>query len=480
MQRLFTFLLLFAMTGATAQTGIVWSAAQPVADNSFDNDYPRLAVDGAGEPLVVWGKLNTKQAMFARRSGTGFTTPIALNPAAIPVFTSAWAGPTLAAHGDTVYAVFKETPEHENYSYLTYSYDGGATFALPTRLDDLTTGLSRFPTVSTDDDGQPVVAFMKFDDNFLDARYVSVRSYDYGQSFTPEVLASGFSGGEVCDCCPAAVAVAGERVAVLYRDNLNNIRNTWSGLSTDGGLTFDEGVAVDEAEWFINQCPSSGPDAVIIGDTLYAVFMNGGGGTVRSYLSRTSLNTLQTAGNEPFSGSGIQNFPRIASYGNAVAIVLRQVDGPLRQIRLFFTPDITSGAPFAEEIVASGVVEQADVAVTATNVHVVWQDTDSGTVRFQTGTYDAASNIAMPVETPLQVFPNPLTAASAHVTLRVAPGKTIRCTLTDLTGRIVVQTTLPSDNNGDLWLKLPSVMPGTYLLRAVSDAQTWVTKLERI
>ena len=133
------------------------------------------------------------------------------------------------------------------------------------------------------------MAFMKFDPGFSKARYVVARSTDFGNSFLPDVPASRYSGGDVCDCCPASLITSGNTAAMLYRDNLNNLRSMWAGVSTDNCQTFPTGMSTDHTNWMINACPSSGPDGIIIGDSLYSVFMSGVTGDARCYLNAASL-----------------------------------------------------------------------------------------------------------------------------------------------------------------------------------------------
>jgi hypothetical protein len=76
----------------------------------------------------------------------------------------------------------------------------------------------------------------------------------------------------------------GNTVVMPYRDNDNNIRDTWVGVSNDGGASFTSGMDVDQQDWLIMACPSSGPDAFIIGDNIYSTYMSGASGIYFSLL----------------------------------------------------------------------------------------------------------------------------------------------------------------------------------------------------
>lgn len=99
------------------------------------------------------------------------------------------------------------------------------------------------PTVIVDDMGNQIVGFMKFNTGFGDARWVITKSTDMGNSFATDVKVSGWSapGAPVCDCCPSLVGCEGNNVALVNRDNNNNIRDTWAGISNEVALHLIQG-----------------------------------------------------------------------------------------------------------------------------------------------------------------------------------------------------------------------------------------------
>ncbi len=377
---------------AFAQNGITWDPSIDVAASSFSNLHPRIVTDRSGNPMLIWGKTSSKQLHFSRWDSVtaSFTSPILINPSSIPIFAAGWAGPDIASFGDTVYIVMKVTPEDTGHMYLAKSFDAGMSFDTPVKIDNLIDSISRFPTVATDSSGNPVIGYMNFQPGFTDASYVVLKSNDYGNSFLNPVLASQYSGGDVCDCCPASIVTLGNTAVMLYRDNLNNFRTMWAGVSTDNCQSFPNGISVDHTNWIINACPSSGPDGVIIGDSLYTIFMSGFSGDSRCYLNAASLSQMNSGLDEPLTGfvPGLsnQNFPRISRAGNKVGIVCRQSVNGTDEVALFYSDDITSIRPGqAYDTVASGVIDNCDITMTEDAVYVVWQDNNSGTVKFRKG-----------------------------------------------------------------------------------------------
>jgi hypothetical protein len=469
MNKAITFLLTFLLLAAigSAQTGINWMMGMNIASSATGNAHPRITVDRSGNPLVLWN--HSMDAMFSRWNGTAFTAPVPLNPQGIDIAGAAWMGPDIASHGDTVYVVFKQIPEASDtcHIFCVHSYDGGMTFSTPVRIDYIADSISRFPTVATDEIGNPVVAFMKFDNTFMDARWVVTRSTDFGNTFSVDVKASGWSSAAstVCDCCPGAVVSSGSTVAMLYRDNNNNIRDTWAGISTDTGAVFSGGMPIDQHNWSVFTCPATGPDGVIIGDTLYAVFMNGIGGTSLAYMSASSVSTMTGMQGveltDGITGLSMQSYPRIASDGTAMAVVWKQVVNGGDECMLRFTNDISNGLPAAYDTVDLGNVVNADVAISNGNVYVVWQDGGSGTVKFRNGTFNSTTGIPMPgAEHSFSVFPNP---ASAAVIIRSTHAMD-EIRITNVYGQTVFHSASPAKE-----IQLNLADAGIYFVTAVSN-----------
>jgi Secretion system C-terminal sorting domain len=482
MKKLLSFccaLLLFSAL-STAQSQIAWSAEKNVAPAASGNDHPRMVLSRSGNPMIVWN--DASRCMFSRWNGTAFANPVMLNPAQITVAGADWMGPDIAAHGDTVYVVFKQTPEvsSDAHIYCMRSFDAGVTFSAPVQVDNIPDNVSRFPTVGTDDDGHPIVGFMKFDAGFGDPRWVVARSNDHGLTFSADVKASGWSeaGALICDCCPGAVTSSGNTVAMLYRDNKSNLRDTWVGISTDKGNSFTHGLAIDQQNWQIFSCPSTGPDGVILGDTLYSIFMNGASGKNLIYFSKVAVSA--PSGNPAipvtgtFSGLSQQNFPRIAGEGNALAIAWVQTVSGSKQCVLQFTNKKANGFPATYDTIALANVVNCDVALGNGKIFVVWQDGNSGTMKYRSGAYVNTSAVAEPAtENGLTVSPNP-----SNGLVQVQSDAVIeKVVVLDMQGRVVYETT-PGANRFELALAGSArASTGIYLVLVTVGGHTVLRKV---
>lgn len=416
MKHFFTLLALVFCLSANAQ--ITWNMGMNISTNTNGNMHPRMALDRLGNPLVVWGKMSDESVYFSKWNGTMFTTPVKLNPPWMTIATASWQSADIASHGDTVYVVVKRTPETSdtNRIFIFSSFNGGNSFNTPVQLGFIADSISRFPTVTTDAIGNPIVAYMKFNNSFMDSRWVVSKSTDFGNTFSTDVKASGWgSSAEVCDCCPGAIVSSGNKTAMLYRDNNTNIRDIWTGISSNNATSFPSGFEIDNNNWMVMSCPSSGPDGVIIGDTLYSTFMSSGSGAYRTYLSKSSISTggisSMTNLTGTIAGLSQQNFPRIATDGNAMAIVWKQNVSGVAQLPILFTNDIANGFPASYDTVDLDNITNADIAMSNGKLYVVWQDDGSGTIKYRSGTYNqSTTGINKTNVNSFSLFPNPVSS----------------------------------------------------------------------
>jgi hypothetical protein len=467
--------------GLFAQSGITWNAATDVNMMSmYGNQHPRIVLDRSGDPMVLWGNQSNDNAYFAKWNGSNFTTPVIVNTG-VPVFAASWAGPDISSHGDTVYVVVKETPETSNPAWIYTSFNGGTSFTGPVQVDGfIADSISRFPVVTTDNTGNPIVAFMKFDGSFANARWVITKSTDFGATFGVDVLGSGWSGGDVCDCCPGQITCSGNTVAMMYRDNDANIRDMWCGISNDAGASFSGGFGMDNPDWMLMMCPSSGPDGVIIGDTLHSVLMSGYTGDNLVYYSKSSIGSMTNYSVNPITGLlpslNSQNFPRIATDGSAVGIVWKQNIGGQDQLPLLFTNNIGNGFPAAYDTIDLNDITNADIAIMDGSIHIVWEDANTGTVKYRKGTFNSVLGIDDNISNQnLLVYPNP---ASGIVQLQIANGYngSAEVWITNLLGKRIYHA-MGVFNNGKSTIDISELSIGTYLLELRINNEHFATRI---
>jgi len=468
----------FTLGIPNTQAQILWDDPISVAPPSLAHNWPRIAVDAKGDPIMIWG--NAGRVMFARWTGNGFSTPVQVSPSGMSIAEAGWMGPEMAAHGDTMYVVFKETPENQDGKsiWCVHSYDGGMSWSEAAKVDRIGTDRGRFPVVTTDAEGHPVVGFMRFDAQFREPRWVMARSHDHGRTFEQDVLASGWSGpkSEVCDCCPGSMDSNGEMVALFYRDNLNDLRECWVGLSDDKGNTVSRGLNMDGTGWMINSCPSSAIDGVILGDSVYAAFMSGAEGAARVYFSRAGLGSAGAAGIQMLREQQdvrFQNYPKMAGYGKALAFVWSQYSSDRQLLPIAFSADITSGSPILIDTAAYGNIENADIAMNGDRIMVAWKDNGTRNLRFRSGRYAQATGMETKLHIPgFSVFPNP--GSNGWNISGSYTGKELSIAILDTGGTLLQTFKMEDPGTFQLWMDNTALPMGTYFLR-LSDMGRQIT-----
>lgn len=162
-----------------------WNAPVTVAlGTTYSNIYPRIALTTGDMPQVIWGNGGPDKIYSARWNGSGFTTPLELNPAGVVPYMASWTGAEIATSGDMVYVVFSTAPNGSTAQvYTVRSTDGGWTFQDTVRVDQIGSDIPRFPSVSVGLSDNVIVNFMRFNSAFENPEYSISRSIDGGVSY---------------------------------------------------------------------------------------------------------------------------------------------------------------------------------------------------------------------------------------------------------------------------------------------------------
>jgi len=278
-------------------------------------DRPRVVITANNSPFVIWSKPSTPKAIKARKwNGNSFDSTFNLvNSDLMP---TGFIGPEIAANGDTVYLIFESLLHNNHVIYLKRSLDGGITFSDTIRVsDNSNTHKFAMPNISVREDGNPVVSYMECLPNWTDWKQVVKTSFNFGMSFSSATDVSALAPGEPCDCCQSTLVTNGNNVYLLFRNDDNNVRNTYITKSTDDGLTFSDTQDLDDINWVLNACPTSSPVGAVIGDSIMVVRRNGGSGVNELYKSNVNKDDLQKSyfSQVESSGSNLQDQPKIAT-----------------------------------------------------------------------------------------------------------------------------------------------------------------------
>ena len=414
------------------------------------------------------------RSILSRFEQGQMTTPKQINPIGTQYFGASWAGPELTAYGQDVYVVGKEQPEHDTGVSLFHSSDGGVTFSQKNDIDwALGDDLSRFPDVAAGPDGQVWVGFMRFEPDFSEARYVVSKSTDYGASFGEDVNASSeIIEGEACDCCAAQLAVGDEKLAMIYRNNDQNIRTIWAGISTDKGDTFSDGYEVDQTGSYFASCPATAPDGYWAGNRLISTFRAAPGGRERVFFSVFDLDSQKVVLHQYLSNSPesqlVQDHPRITGNQDTVFLIWEESYAGDLDIKYRLSTTGPEGLVTAETKVlnpsTNGNQLRPDVHFANGLSHVVYQDNVTNRVIYVQGEIKGLSDLQdHTIRDPFILFPNP---TSGRVKLPEEP-RIKAAYVMDALGQLLQTYTSASVISE---IDLSTLQPGVYQVILIDEA----------
>jgi hypothetical protein len=413
---------------------------------------------------------------FSKWGGEAFAMPVQVGPLSGDAFVSSYAGPDIAAKGDSVYIVYKQLPEDKEHIYIRHSYDGGVHFSAREVAVHPDGNIARYPSLAVDESGAPFLSFMKMDRGYDGQQHYVTRSEDMGESFIGETLGSVNTGGKVCECSPANLVVSGNAAVLLYRNYIGGLRNVWAAVSMNGGKSFTAAFQFDSAAFKPETCPASAPHGTILADTLYAVYASGEGAAGLVYISKFSLSTSTVITTEltgAIPGIVMQHLPRICGYGAAAAVVWTQTAGGNAQVALSFTDDITHGFPTQYDTVAQGIMMNADVAIGGGFIYIVWEDQISHRVMFRKGLYIRRRAD----EEKTSVMVNPPKDGQKYFT--VIMQDIVSCALIDANGNQVEMDISYPKNKDVCKVATDDMEPGQYVVRVWDkDGKMYAARVE--
>ncbi len=481
MQSFYAFFLvcLFSCFGSSAQT-IHWDNPLPVNNGSNGQAGPQIGFLNANTPVVAWGEAGTDQLWLSIWSGDAFQPAIQVPTGgyASPVYD--FGGFDMATGAGNIYIVF------ENYTHGIFcvrSVDGGQTFDPPVPVYHLEPGLfATLATVTTDDNGHPIISFILENDNETQGTYRTARSLDGGLSFQPLVTSSAPADGDfVCECCWGDMAVSGDSIWLAFRRNDNNVRDIWISRSTDSGQSFDLAADADPINWTSNVCPISGPSLIKTSDELVTAWMSVSGGLARVHLSTVdpAEMTLTASLTLPLTGTGPQNRPSVSASTNGYLVVWEESGLPDTGTDIMMSysesgfSDIGQLTERATPL--TGIQRYPDLAYSDERFHLVFSDIPSGQVWYQSGTVGPVQTHQMPHQ------PSELNAFLHHHAREIyveAPETGMyRTVLLSMTGQSLYMQSGYAIAGEGISLSVPTLPAGIYWLQFRAENRVWQSQL---
>jgi hypothetical protein len=453
-----------------AQSSFNWSQITVVNDDDLLGfTRPRVTIDNSDAPVVMWGKKNNKEVYVSKMGSTSFGIPVKVIPSGETAFVQDWAGPMIASFHDTVFVTYKSQPENQGFVYTVRSVDGGNTFGDTVRVSN--NNWTRFPTVAVGPGGRPYVAFMEFDSGFVNPHYSVATSVNGGNSYASSVIGSGLAPGEVCDCCPAFISVDNEIISLLFRNNDNDLRDIWVAISTDKAASFAKAADIDNNNWMINSCPSSGPSAIRINDSIVAVWMSGANASPKVNIGTADISNLTIGVNtevepniSPFSN---QNYPKIAGEGDTLGLVWQESGAGKLVIKALFSTSGIQGLLAADIDTVNDITsvnqKNPHLAYKDGVFHIVWTNENTKEVLYRSVSISNSTGInnKRKNELKIQVSPNPSNGIfNVDVDAKFINGS---LTIYDLLGEIMWQDIIKEKRTS---IEIDALRSGFYMIKA--------------
>ncbi|MEO9531407.1 MAG: T9SS type A sorting domain-containing protein [Crocinitomicaceae bacterium] len=425
-----------------AQNTIYWT--DPVViEESEDGQRPRISLLDDNSPVLMYSTylLSGKNLYFSKWENNDFAQPVQMNDANL--LTYDWGGAEIDTDGENVYVVFKEENVTTGRVYIRHSDDGGLTWGIKNQIEDAGGELAMYPAVKAYDGNRVMVTYMTHGTGGVNPQYIVKTSVDSAQTFSSATQVSAGYGDEACYCCPAAFAANDDYQVLAFRNDDNNIRDIKAAVSTDHGTSFPDYVSLDDHDWYLTACPSTGPEIELVNATLYATYMNKGEGDEMVYFVQDDLSDATPYEEKQVIATDSVdnvNHPALANIGDTVVVVWQQAENGETNLWYNFS---FNGISDWDEANAAPVLDIAnsqnycDLAIgTDGSLHLVYRDEYENRVMYTRG-YFSALSIDNNTAQNFEVYPNP---ANNEVVLKGIT-ETSKVTVSTLTGELVLKMT---------------------------------------
>lgn len=334
MRRMFSIIVLIVLAGCQkhafqfdgqpraifAEAGI--AHAERVALASTDNgNLLALGVDPAKKQLLM---------AVSHDGGDHFMAPVAVSQPGAEIQYRAENGPSLAARGMQVYALWQQArPQGGTDVVVATQRRMGEPFPEPVRVLDkpfTDTSFNGFSSMALGTKGEVYVVWLDGRDHAPPEGTFSLylaKSTDQGRTFGKNIrIQSG-----VCPCCRPSVAVDDDgTVYVAWRKVFDrDVRDIVVASSRDGGETFAGPVKAADDRWVLHACPDSGPSLQArAGKVAVAWFSEGNKRSgIRYVVSSDHGKSFSSPG---IASQGVEdaNHPSIAMNGEGQAVLAFQ------------------------------------------------------------------------------------------------------------------------------------------------------------
>ena len=318
-------IILVLLSASFSQTEYVFSDNIQITDSSIDQKFPEMIIND-GLIHLTWVSIygNTKNIMYSRSQDFGetFSEPIQVNHLSNNIIAYGQSGSKIEVFNDTIFIAYIDDRTGPWSVYLNISYDNGLTWEEEIMISD-TSHLNGYQDFEVDSNGNLHLVYYNFaaNNHLQDVRYrfaeVSGNNWTFNSSIAMGIVNDQM---EPCDCCQPDLEIdENGNIYVAYRNNVQNLRDTYLSVKRFNEDGFYENYQVSNFQDFIPYCPSSGPDIDIKADEIavaYTIYDN-----EKVYTSISNLNEINFSDFMNVSDSNSkQNYPYISLDENILVV----------------------------------------------------------------------------------------------------------------------------------------------------------------
>ena len=302
-----------------------------ITQSSNDQKFPEIAIDDNIIHLS-WVSINggNKNIMYSRSedSGESFSIPTQINYLDYNIVAFGQSGPKVEIYENKVYITYTDDRNGYTSVFTNVSYDLGVTWSEEVLITD-TDYLNAYHDLEIHTDGS--IHFIYY--NFGEFNNLENVKYRYAENDISQMSASiplGISTEEMapCHCCQPDLEIdQNGDIYVIYRNNIQNIRDTYLAVKRHSDNTFSEYYQVSDTQDYIGFCPSSGPSLDINNEEIAISYTSYN--DENAYISLSTLDDLDFSDYSSLNPSSItfQNYPYILLDENNIHAVWVELDG---------------------------------------------------------------------------------------------------------------------------------------------------------
>ena len=277
-------LIIFTLVSLNfSQTEYLFSNNIQITDSSNDQKFPEIVINDNVIHLTwvsIYG--NTKNIMYSKSQDFGetFSEPIQVNHVSNNIIAYGQSGSKIEAFNDVIFITYIDDRTGPWSVYLNISYNNGLTWEEEIMISD-TSYLNGYQDFEVDSNGNLHLVYYNFaaNNHLQDVRYRFAEALNNTYAFDSSIE-MGIVNDEMepCDCCQPDLEIdSNGNIYVAYRNNVQNLRDTYLSVKRFNEDGFYENYQVSNFQEFIPYCPSSGPDIDIKEDEIavaYTIYDN--------------------------------------------------------------------------------------------------------------------------------------------------------------------------------------------------------------